>query len=51
VALKIASSDISHKTDVGGVTLGLTTPADVAHAAALMLAPVRRGAPTRRFAG
>jgi acyl-CoA synthetase (NDP forming) len=45
VALKIAASDISHKTDVGGVTLGLTSPADVAHAAALMLARVQARRP------
>ena len=34
VALKIASPDISHKTDVGGVSLGLTSPTEVGRAAA-----------------
>jgi acetyltransferase len=41
VALKIVSRDISHKTDVGGVALGLASPAEVAEAAATMLARVR----------
>jgi acetyltransferase len=41
VALKIVSRDISHKTDVGGVALGLASPAEVADAAAAMLARVR----------
>jgi acetate---CoA ligase (ADP-forming) len=51
VALKIASPDISHKTDVGGVTLGLTSPGDVAHAAALMLARVRARRPGAAIRG
>ena len=41
VALKIVSPDISHKTDVGGVALGLDSPDDVARAAAAMAARVR----------
>ncbi len=32
VALKIVSPDVVHKTDVGGVVLGLTTPSAVAEA-------------------
>jgi acetyltransferase len=51
VALKIASPDIVHKSDVGGVTLGLTSPTDVAHAAALMLARVRARRPDARIGG
>jgi acetyltransferase len=51
VALKIASPDIPHKTDVGGVTLGLTAPTDVAHAAALMLARIRARRPDARIRG
>jgi acyl-CoA synthetase (NDP forming) len=42
---------ISHKTDVGGVTLGLTSPTDVAHAAALMLARVRARRPDAAIRG
>ena len=51
VALKIASPDISHKTDIGGVTLGLTSPTDVAHTAALMLARVRARHPEAAIRG
>jgi acetate---CoA ligase (ADP-forming) len=36
VALKILSPDVSHKTDVGAVALGLASPAEVARAAAAM---------------
>jgi acetyltransferase len=45
VALKILSRDISHKSDVGGVALGLDTPQAVAEAAAAMLARVARRRP------
>jgi acetyltransferase len=51
VALKIASPDIPHKTDVGGVTLGLTSPTDVGHAAASMLARIRARRPDARIWG
>jgi acetyltransferase len=51
VALKIASPDIQHKTDVGGVTLGLASPADVARATALMLARVRAHRPNATIHG
>ena len=40
VALKILSPDISHKSDVGGVVLGIETPADVAASAARMQARI-----------
>jgi acetyl coenzyme A synthetase (ADP forming)-like protein len=51
VALKIASPDISHKTDIGGVSLGLTSPAEVARIAAAMLARVRQQRPDAAIRG
>jgi acyl-CoA synthetase (NDP forming) len=45
VALKVVSADISHKTDVGGVALGLASPAEVARAAAAMVTRVRARRP------
>jgi acetyltransferase len=45
VALKIVSPDISHKTDVGGVRLGLGSPEAVVEAAGAMLARVRAARP------
>jgi acetyltransferase len=51
VALKILSPDISHKSDVGGVALGLETPEDVASAAARMLARVSKLKPDARIDG
>ncbi len=51
VAIKIVSPDITHKTDVGGVVLGLTTPDAVAIAADIMLARVARDRPQARLDG
>jgi acetyltransferase len=51
VAVKIVSPDISHKTDVGGVALGLASPAEVAQAAAGMLARVRARRPDAQIQG
>ena len=51
VALKVLSPDISHKTEVGGVRLGLTSPAQVARAAAAMLAEVGAARPAARLDG
>ncbi len=45
VALKIVSPDISHKTEVGGVRLGLTTAEAVIQAAHAMLERVTRERP------
>jgi acetate---CoA ligase (ADP-forming) len=51
VAMKIVSPDISHKTDVGGVTLGLGTAEAVGGAFDAMLASVTRHAPNARLEG
>jgi len=51
VALKILSPDISHKTDVGGVALGLRSPDEVAAAAERMLARLRLARPEARIDG
>jgi acetyltransferase len=50
VAIKIVSPDITHKTDVGGVELGLAA-AEVAAAAESMLARVGRARPGARLEG
>jgi acetyltransferase len=51
VALKILSTDISHKSDVGGVALHLTDGAEVRAEAEAMLARVREQAPDARIEG
>jgi acetyltransferase len=51
VALKLLSPDISHKTEVGGVRLGLGGPDAVREAAAAMLARVRRDRPAAAVGG
>lgn len=51
VALKILSPDISHKSDVGGVALGLADETAVQQAAAAMLAQVARARPGARLTG
>lgn len=50
VALKILSRDITHKSDVGGVALGLN-PDNIARAATDMLERVKRNAPGARIDG
>lgn len=50
-ALKILSPDITHKTDVGGVALGLSSPEAVAEAARKMNERVAAAAPNARLAG
>jgi acetyltransferase len=50
-ALKILSHDISHKSDVGGVTLGLVDADSVRDAAAVMLARVKAALPMARIEG
>jgi succinyl-CoA synthetase beta subunit len=51
VALKIESPDISHKTEVGGVALGLRSGEDVRSAAARIVESARRAAPAARIDG
>ncbi|GGC42160.1 GCN5 family N-acetyltransferase [Siccirubricoccus deserti] len=49
--LKILSPDLPHKSEVGGVQLGLGTAAQVREAAVAMLARVRQRRPEARIAG
>jgi acetyltransferase len=51
VALKIRSRDVIHKSDVGGVALNLTTPAEVEAAARHMNDAIRHALPQARLEG
>jgi acetate---CoA ligase (ADP-forming) len=51
VAIKIVSPHILHKTEAGGVRLGLSTPEDVREAAKNILASASRYAPQARIDG
>jgi len=51
VALKIASADILHKTEAGGVELGLATADDVAQAFAAVTGRARLARPDARIEG
>ena len=51
VVLKIASPDITHKTDVGGVALDLADGAAVATAFARLMSSARASRPTARLEG
>lgn len=51
VALKILSPDILHKTEIGGVVLGLETPGAAANAARDMLVKVGEKAPGAQISG
>ncbi len=51
VALKVVSADIVHKSDVGGVALGLSTPEKVAEAVERMAAEVAQRAPRAAIEG
>ena len=50
-SIKIASPDIHHKSDIGGVRLGLSDPEEVRKAAAETLAAAARHAPKARIDG
>ena len=51
VTIKILSRDITHKSDVGGVKLGLTTKQQVREAASEVIAKARRARPDARIDG
>ena len=51
VVLKIQSPDITHKTDVGGVVVGITSEEGVRQAFRQILASVREKAPKARIEG
>lgn len=51
VALKLISPDITHKSDVGGVRLGLTSESEVRAAALRMIGRVRKVRPEARVSG
>jgi acyl-CoA synthetase (NDP forming) len=51
VALKIRSRDILHKTEAGGVALGLADRAAVQHAAETLVASARAAQPSARIEG
>jgi acetyltransferase len=51
VVLKVLSPDLPHKSEVGGVQLGLASAVAVREAAAAMLARVRRARPDAAIAG
>ncbi|WP_420996751.1 acetate--CoA ligase family protein [Cupriavidus sp. 30B13] len=51
VVAKICSRDILHKTDVGGVRVGVRDTGELEHAAAAILASVERAAPGARLDG
>lgn len=51
VVVKILSDDISHKSDIGGVRLGLRSPQEARHAAERMLARAAETCPQARIQG
>jgi acetyltransferase len=51
VVLKIVSPDILHKSDVGGITLNLNTPAEAALAYEAMLSKIKANLPEAKLEG
>ncbi len=51
VVLKVVSPDVTHKSDVGGVKLGLASPAEVASAYDEVVAAVKKAQPQARIDG
>ncbi|PTE10781.1 acetate--CoA ligase family protein [Mesorhizobium helmanticense] len=51
VVLKIESPDIPHKTEAGGVRLGITSPAEAAEAFAAIMQSARAHAPDAKLRG
>lgn len=51
IVIKILSEDISHKSDVGGVRLGISTAIEAREAAAMMLQRAKAAMPSARIQG
>lgn len=51
VAAKVLSADIAHKTDAGGVALGIASPEDLSTRVAALIATVRQRCPDARLDG
>jgi len=51
LVLKISSPDIAHKTDIGGVVLGLSEPTEIREAYAAMIERVNKAQPGARLEG
>ncbi len=51
IAMKVASPDIVHKSDLGGVKLNLATPSEVRDAYDLMMLRIGRAMPDARLGG
>ena len=51
IALKVASMDVVHKSDLGGIALDIRSPAEVRQAYAELVTRVRERAPKARIAG
>lgn len=51
LVMKLESPDITHKTEVGGVRVGIANASDLREAYSEMLSNVRRAAPTARVEG
>lgn len=51
VVLKVASTDVPHKTEVGGVMLNIGSPDDVSHAFSRIMDSLAESAPTARIDG
>ena len=51
IALKVASMDVVHKSDRGGIALDIRSPAEVRQAYAELVTRVRERAPKARIAG
>ena len=51
VAMKLQSREIPHKTEIGGVALGLCDDVAIGHAFDMMMTAVKRKAPTAKIQG
>ena len=51
VAMKLQSREVLHKTEIGGVALGLSGDAAIGQAFDMMMTAVKRKAPTAKIQG